>query len=116
YREFHALLEREMAAPAEETTDLFRRLREETRARARAGRQGSRGAGEQRDRGAEEWKSGRVEAPDRIVHPSTRPLVHSSAARLPLPLTQLIGREEDIRQVMSRLSSSRLVTLTGTGG
>ena len=34
----------------------------------------------------------------------------------PIPRTRLIGREEDVRDVISRLASAHLVTLTGTGG
>ena len=36
--------------------------------------------------------------------------------RLPDPLTSLIGREADIREVERRLGEHRLVTLTGAGG
>src|SRR5207237_10368518 len=36
--------------------------------------------------------------------------------RLPRPLTELVGREEEIAQIGARLRQRRLVTLTGTGG
>jgi predicted ATPase/DNA-binding SARP family transcriptional activator len=36
--------------------------------------------------------------------------------RLPSPLTQLVGRKEAVMEVCSRLSRSRMVTLTGSGG
>src|SRR5207248_1709113 len=88
YREFRDLLWREMAAePAEETTALFRRLREETRAEARP----------------------RVPQPPRSCTPTP-------PRSLPLPLTRLIGREEAVQEVIACLARSRLVTLTGTGG
>jgi len=35
---------------------------------------------------------------------------------LPVPLTPLVGRDDDVAAVRKLLSSSRLVTLTGTGG
>jgi predicted ATPase/DNA-binding winged helix-turn-helix (wHTH) protein len=35
---------------------------------------------------------------------------------LPSPLTRLIGRAEELEAIKARLKSSRLVTLTGTGG
>jgi non-specific serine/threonine protein kinase len=39
-----------------------------------------------------------------------------SPYRLPRPLTSLVGRQQEIQEVAARLLSSRLVTLTGTGG
>jgi predicted ATPase/DNA-binding SARP family transcriptional activator len=38
------------------------------------------------------------------------------ASRLPTPLTELIGREDDVARVGSLLSAGRLVTLVGPGG
>jgi len=35
---------------------------------------------------------------------------------LPVPLTPLVGRDDDLAQVTKLLAASRLVTLTGTGG
>ena len=35
---------------------------------------------------------------------------------LPIPLTGLIGREEEVRQIGARLQLARLMTLTGSGG
>ncbi|GAA1114923.1 AfsR/SARP family transcriptional regulator [Nocardiopsis metallicus] len=40
----------------------------------------------------------------------------SLGPRIPLPLTELLGREEDMRRVRSLLEAARLVTLTGFGG
>ena len=45
------------------------------------------------------------------IAPSLRPTNH-----LPTPLTNLIGREAEVERVATFLVSSRLVTLTGTGG
>ena len=89
YRQLRSLLWREMAAdPAEETTALFRRLRDETRARA----------------GSHAEPKGKAQGPKTERRP------------LPTPLTALIGREEAVREVSAHLGSARLVTLTGTGG
>ncbi|MCC5648082.1 hypothetical protein LC607_35390 [Nostoc sp. CHAB 5824] len=38
------------------------------------------------------------------------------SSELPCPLTALVGREENVIEVIARLRLSRLVTLTGTGG
>jgi non-specific serine/threonine protein kinase len=88
------------AEPGETTTALFRRLREETRAGARP-------------RAPE--RGGAAAAPPRnLFDPVPR--------ALPLPLTQLVGREEAVREVTERLAPEpagggcRLVTLTGAGG
>jgi transcriptional regulator with XRE-family HTH domain len=37
-------------------------------------------------------------------------------ARLPLPVTSFVGRDHDLHEVSSLLETSRLVTITGTGG
>jgi predicted ATPase/DNA-binding CsgD family transcriptional regulator len=39
-----------------------------------------------------------------------------SASRLPSPLTSLVGRAADVRDLRAALQASRLVTLTGTAG
>ncbi|EME60029.1 BTAD domain-containing putative transcriptional regulator [Amycolatopsis decaplanina] len=44
------------------------------------------------------------------------PPVKATTAPLPAQLTSFIGREGDLRHVLGRLGSSRLVTLTGPGG
>lgn len=93
YREYRALLGREMAAePAEETTLYFRQLRDETRASATVG-----------------------PSPAKPVH---TPAAETSTLRrtLPIPLTPLIGRESEVAEVRSLAASTRLLTLTGSGG
>ena len=39
-----------------------------------------------------------------------------AASNLPQLLTTLIGREVDLAEIKARLSTHRLVTLTGSGG
>ena len=64
----------------------------------------------------------RAEAVYQLVHPDLPdnfPPLRSDEARadnLPLQLTTFVGREEDIAEVKSLLSSLRLVTLVGPGG
>lgn len=101
YRQFRALLWREMTTePADETTALFRRLREETRARAA------------RRHALEPPAPVRVRAKAASSSTAAPP----SAALLPAPLTALIGRDEAVRDVLACLARARLVTLTGPGG
>jgi predicted ATPase/class 3 adenylate cyclase len=67
-----------------------------------------------------------IEAPERIYQlviaglPDRFPSLKSLGAqsRLPVPMTPLVGREEDLEQVLATLTGPgiRLVTLTGTGG
>jgi predicted ATPase/transcriptional regulator with AAA-type ATPase domain len=45
--------------------------------------------------------------------PGTGPAVMTA---LPLPVTSLIGRERELRELALRLATHRVVTLTGTGG
>jgi predicted ATPase/DNA-binding SARP family transcriptional activator len=42
--------------------------------------------------------------------------VAPSPSNIPYPLTPLLGRDQDLQAILARLSSMRLVTLTGTGG
>jgi DNA-binding winged helix-turn-helix (wHTH) protein len=59
-------------------------------------------------------------APIRKEEPSRAPLPQTIAAaapnNLPLAMTRVIGREEAVAALMSRLSRQRLVTVVGTGG
>ncbi|WP_283136889.1 AfsR/SARP family transcriptional regulator [Rhizohabitans arisaemae] len=48
----------------------------------------------------------------RLAHPPPSP----GPASLPVPLTELVGRQDDIERVRDLLGSARLVTLTGPGG
>jgi predicted ATPase len=48
--------------------------------------------------------------------PPSMTRVHADPHNLPSPLTRLIGRAEELEAIKGRLKSSRLVTLTGTGG
>lgn len=59
------------------------------------------------------WDETRVRARPCVPAP---PGVAQVRRRLPLPLTPLIGREEAVWELVSRLARARLVTLTGTGG
>jgi DNA-binding SARP family transcriptional activator len=94
YRQFHTRLWREMAAtPAEETTTLFRQLRDESRVRVRA----------------------HLPKPS-AVHPSPEVAAPDSAGNLPQPLSDFVGRQKELGEVGACLTSARLVTLTGTGG
>jgi predicted ATPase/DNA-binding SARP family transcriptional activator len=109
YTDLRALLWRELTVePAEETTALFRKLRAETRARAAPRSRGKASAG--------------AVDPGPLAHApaAPSPAVSEGAPRatrhLPLPLTELIGRDLEVREVITRLGSGRLVTLTGTGG
>jgi predicted ATPase/DNA-binding SARP family transcriptional activator len=93
YRQFCTLLRQEMAAePSGETTALFRRLRDETRARARP----------------------RIPEPRMAAPLRSSPL--TPKGNLPQPLSAFVGREREILAVGECLASARLVTLTGTGG
>ena len=47
---------------------------------------------------------------------STKPLVREVSSNIPVPLTSFIGREKELKEIAQLLSSSRLLTLTGTGG
>ncbi len=49
--------------------------------------------------------------------PSTRSTLHAPRfTNLPAPLTRLVGRERELAEVARLLGTSRLVTLTGSGG
>ncbi len=89
YRELRLLLQREFRAePASETRALYQRLRAEALAP-------SKGA-------ASEAATVRVRT--------------ASTGLLPRPLTELVGREQEVKAVSALLFGARLVTLTGPGG
>src|SRR5262249_25667787 len=89
YREFVAFLKDDpRAAPDEQTSALYQRLRTGTRQRA----------------GAYAAVTGQAAPVLRVQ------------GYLPHPLTDLVGREDERLEVAARLRRSRLVTLTGAGG
>lgn len=95
YRKYRDLLWREMSAsPAEETSVLFRELRDKAREHAAP-------------------RVAKTPARTGALNRSRNSPLKSS---LPQPLTPLIGRKNAVREVIARLRNSRLVTLTGTGG
>ncbi len=88
YRNLRLYLHRELnTEPAPETTALYNRLRIDTRQKALSA--------------TEVAPSGSAVRPPR---------------RLPRPLTDLLGRDDEVVRVAARLRQRRLVTLTGTGG
>jgi predicted ATPase/DNA-binding SARP family transcriptional activator len=89
YREFVALLKDDpKAAPDEQTTALYVRLRAEIR-----------------------------QPPTTLaVVTAKTAAVPAVTGYLPHPLTELVGREDERMEVAARLRRSRLVTLTGLGG
>jgi predicted ATPase/DNA-binding SARP family transcriptional activator len=95
YRELRLRLHHDLnAEPDPETTALFSELRAEARNRA-----------------ARTLHTGtRPPAPGRTL-PSAPPRHH-----LPQPLTHLVGREKELREIKACLATARLVTLTGPGG
>src|SRR5262249_32662601 len=78
------------------------------------------------DEGCQEWISnvpqrgyrfnGRVrrESPG-VVEPAARPSA-APLAKLPVRLTELVGREADLGRVLAALAAHRLVTIVGPGG
>jgi DNA-binding SARP family transcriptional activator len=94
YREYRLRLHREMnLEPDPETTRLFRELRSGVH-RATPYRPSPQG-------------------PTADPRPSPSP---PQPVPLPRPLTTLIGREQELREVACLVSTSRLVTLVGSGG
>src|SRR5215813_4001558 len=63
---------------------------------------------------AAELKASSAPTPDRSAAVSAA--VAAASNNLPQQLTSLIGREADLADITARLSSHRLVTLTGSGG
>ncbi|MEQ4304517.1 BTAD domain-containing putative transcriptional regulator [Plantactinospora sp. B6F1] len=64
----------------------------------------------------EDWATGPRPAPTTEVAGGPGTSRPRPAARLPVPLTALLGRDELLEAVAERLDRHRLVTLTGTGG
>src|SRR6266568_7842352 len=56
----------------------------------------------------------RFEKPPRASLPAT--IVSAAAHNLPLAMTRMIGREEAVATLVSRLSRERLLTIVGPGG
>ena len=59
--------------------------------------------------------------PEEVVRPAGRAFAREapgsgSPATLPLPVTSLIGREHELREIAQRLGTHRAVTLAGPGG
>ncbi|MBT3270980.1 hypothetical protein HN371_27815 [Candidatus Poribacteria bacterium] len=59
---------------------------------------------------------GNPESPGKVGDTSRDGATDSGRHNLPSALTSLIGREDEIQEVKGRLLSTRLLTLTGTGG
>ncbi len=88
YRELRLLLHRELhTEPDPQTLALFKQIRAEAHGRAKA----------------------------RPVVPSASP-ASASLRRLTHPLTALVGRRQEVEQIIASLRASRLMTLTGPGG
>ncbi len=88
YRCLRDYLHREAnVRPSTETTALFHGIREDARARA-----------------------------SHIVSPPPEPASSPPIRNLPRPLTELIGRIEELTAIRERFQSARLVTLLGAGG
>lgn len=45
-----------------------------------------------------------------------RPVPKAAPSNIPVPLTSFIGREKELKEIAKLLSTSRLLTLTGSGG
>jgi predicted ATPase/DNA-binding SARP family transcriptional activator len=59
-------------------------------------------------------KSGKEAPPARLA--ATRPVEQEAPSNIPVPLTSFVGREQELKDVARLLSTSRLLTLTGSGG
>lgn len=107
YREYRVRLRDELNVdPDKETSQLYQEIRTQTR-------------------GLGERKAPSLPGPSFSAVPTTALPVSSASvpparlalpSTLPHPITTLIGREEETREVLEALSRSRLVTLTGGGG
>jgi non-specific serine/threonine protein kinase len=93
YRELRLLLERELhAEPSPETRALHRQLRAEAALR---------------------WKGERSTGTPSPEAAGSPPGAHG---RVPRPLTPLVGRAAEVREITARVGATRLLTLTGAGG
>ena len=87
YRDLRLHLRRELNTETDpETTSLFQRIR------------------------------ARVHRSQQTTSPASQTSREPRLLRIPLPLTPLIGRHQELWEVRRRLGGSRLLTLTGTGG
>ena len=94
YQEFSLRLHRERGAyPGEETTALYHALRA----------------------GARQAAFPVAEPTEEPAHAAPQPIL-PAMRRLPVSLTPLIGRAQELREIEARLRLSRLLTLTGAGG
>jgi predicted ATPase/DNA-binding SARP family transcriptional activator len=96
YRDYRLLLREEMnVEPDEETVGQYQQIR--LQAQQAAQRKAS-------------------SAPEARSSPAASPDLSSRLSSLPTPLTTLIGREQETRDIVKALAHSRLVTLVGGGG
>lgn len=104
FREYRVRLREEMnVEPDEETVRLFQQIRGRSAVGSR-----------QLAVSGQEGQPGGAVTPS-PPHPVTLSPGHRTSS-LPHPLTRLLGREEEAREIVQALSRSRLVTLTGGGG
>src|SRR5262249_32622446 len=104
YREYRTRLREEMnVEPDAETAALYQQIREKDKTP----------------------KSRSTITITSTSHPNTHTPTHAftpspphplTPSTLPHPITALIGREQDVREVVSTVAKSRLVTLVGGGG
>src|SRR6185312_3789638 len=89
YRELRSMLGRDLGAePAPETRALYQKLRT--------------------------FAPAAPKAPDAAMDKGTRR--GTPVGRVPVPLTPLVGRADEVREISTRVRASRLLTLTGSGG
>ncbi len=97
YRELRQrLLDEVHGEPSRETAELFQQIRADGRSRAA---------------GARPVATAQPERP-----PARYGAANDLAGRLPSPLTELIGRDLELREVTALVMRARLVTLAGAGG
>ncbi|HKY55079.1 MAG TPA: tetratricopeptide repeat protein [Anaerolineales bacterium] len=64
-----------------------------------------------------DWKSApNLEDEEAPWRASPQALTHPPRSNLPVPLTSFVGRGKELKEIAKLLSTSRLLTLTGTGG